>query len=49
MQTKTILDVLGAVVLVALVTTVVSRPESANVIRAFGDSFSGSIKAAMGN
>ena len=49
MQTKTILDVLGAIVVVALVTTVVSRPESANVIRSFGDAFSGSIKAAMGN
>lgn len=49
MQTNTIINVLGAIVTVALVTTVVSRTESAAVIGAFGDAFSGSIRAAMGN
>ncbi|UGC97984.1 hypothetical protein [Rhodococcus phage P19] len=49
MQTNTIVNVLGAIVTVALVTTIVSRTESANVIRSFGDAFSGSIRAAMGN
>lgn len=49
MQTKTILDVMGAIVVVALVTTVVTSANSAAVIQAFGDAFSGSIKSAMGN
>lgn len=48
MQTNTIINVMGAIVLVAGVTTIVSHPASANVIRALGDSFSGSIRAAMG-
>lgn len=41
-------NILGAIVTVALVTTIVSRPNSATVIRAFGEAFSGSIKSAMG-
>lgn len=41
-------NVIGAIVTVALVTTIVSRPTSAQVIRAFGEAFSGSIRAAMG-
>lgn len=49
MKTATILDVVGAIVLVALVTTVVSHEQSQHVIRAFGDSFSGALKSAMGN
>lgn len=44
-----VFNVLGAIVTVALVTTVVSRPTSASVIRAMGDAFGGSIRAAMGN
>lgn len=43
-----LMDVLGAIVTVALVTTIVSRPTSATVIRAMGDAFSGSIRAALG-
>lgn len=42
------LNVLGAIVTVALVTTIVSRSTSASVIRAFGEAFSGSLRAAMG-
>jgi hypothetical protein len=40
-------NILGAIVTVALVTTIVSRPTSATVIRAMGDAFSGSIRAAL--
>lgn len=40
--------VAAAIVGVALVTTVVSRPTSAGVIRAFGEAFAGSIRAALG-
>lgn len=42
-------NIVGAIVTVALVTTIVSRPTSAAVIRAMGSAFSGSIRAAMGN
>lgn len=48
MTTNTIINVLGAIVTVALVTTVVSNQNSAAVIKAFGDAFSGSIRAAQG-
>jgi hypothetical protein len=41
-------NLLGAIVTVALVTTIVSRPNSAKVITAMGSAFSGSIKAATG-
>lgn len=41
-------NILGSIVTVALVTTIVSRPQSAQVIRAMGDSFAGSIRAALG-
>ena len=41
-------NVLGAIVTVALVTTVVSHPQSAQVVRAFGDAFAGSLRAAQG-
>ncbi len=43
-----VFNIFGAIVTVALVTTVVSRPTSAQVIRAMGDAFSGSIRAALG-
>lgn len=42
-------NVLGAIVTVALVTTVVSHPESSQVIRALGDAFVGSLRAAQGH
>lgn len=41
-------NVLGSIVTVALVTTIVSRPQSAQVIRAMGSAFAGSIRAALG-
>lgn len=48
MSADRLFNVLGAIVTVALVTTVVSRSTSASVIRAFGEAFSASIRAAMG-
>lgn len=41
-------NIFGAIVTVALVTTIVSRPTSAAVIRSMGDAFAGSIRAALG-
>lgn len=49
MQTDTIMNLLGAIVTVALVTTLVSSPGTAGVIQAFGEAFSGSLRAAQGN
>lgn len=43
-----LLDVLGSIVTVALVTTVVVHPQSAAVINSMGTAFSGSIRAALG-
>ena len=43
-----VFTVAGAIVTLATVTTIVSNSNSAAVIRAFGDAFSGSIRAAMG-
>lgn len=43
-----IFAILGAIVTVALITTVVMRPNSATVIGAIGDAFTGSLTAAMG-
>lgn len=48
MKTDSILNVAGAIVTVALVTTVVTNPQSSQVIRAIGDAFSGSIRASLG-
>lgn len=41
-------NVAGAIVTVALVTTIVSHPQSARVITAMGSAFAGSIRAAQG-
>jgi hypothetical protein len=46
---NSIVSVLGAIVTVALVTTIVSHKESASVVKAFGDAFSGSLRAAQGH
>jgi len=48
MNLDKLFGVAAAIVTVALVTTVVMRPNSANVIRAMGDAFSGSLRAAIG-
>lgn len=44
-----IVDVMLALVAVAAITAVVRAPNSASVISAFGNAFSGSIKAATGS
>jgi hypothetical protein len=41
-------NILGAIVTVAFVTTIVAHEGSAGVITAFGNAFSGGIRAAMG-
>lgn len=43
-----ITSVAAAIVAVAMVTTIVAHPGTANVIRAGGDAFAGSIRAALG-
>ncbi len=48
MNAQGVIAVLLAIVTVAMITTIVSRPNSANVIRAGGGAFSGSLRAAMG-
>lgn len=41
-------NILGAIVTVALVTTIVAHPNSAQDIKAMGEAFSGSLRAAEG-
>lgn len=43
-----LMNVLGGIVTVALVTTIVTSEQTAAIIRAFGAAFSGSLRAAMG-
>ncbi len=49
MNADKLVNVASAIVTVALVTTIVSHPQSAKVIRAVGDAFSGTLRAAMGS
>lgn len=53
MQVSQVFDVLGAIVVVAGITAVVSSPRSAAVIRELGKAFSsiyvGGIKASLGH
>lgn len=48
MNPNGIFGVASALVTVALVTTIVSHPESAKVVKAIGDGFSGALRAAQG-
>jgi hypothetical protein len=41
-----LVDILGSIVLVALVATIVAHPASASIITAAGNAFSGSLKSA---
>ena len=41
-------DIAGAIVVVALVTTLVAHPHTAAVVKSFGDAFSNSLRAAQG-
>jgi hypothetical protein len=45
---NSIVGVMGALVTVALVTTIVSHKESAKVVKALADGFSGALRAAQG-
>lgn len=48
MNVDKLMSIGSAIVAVALVTTIVSHPQSAKVISAVGGAFSGSLRAAMG-
>lgn len=48
MKVNTFIDVLGAIVTVALVTTIVSHPNTAADITAAGNAFANSLRAAQG-
>lgn len=43
-----IADIIGGIVLVAMVTTIVAHKNTASDVTALGQAFSGSIKAALG-
>lgn len=46
---SSILEVLGAIVAVGMVTVIVTSPNSSNVIRSIGQAFTQPLQAAMGN
>lgn len=48
MNLARILDIIAGITTVALVTVVVSSPQTAAIIRAVGESYSASLRAAMG-
>lgn len=48
MKIDSIYALLAAIVMVALITAVVSRPNSARVVRSAGNAFGGAIRAALG-
>lgn len=48
MKADDIFDVMGGIVLVALATTLVTSRNTAQVVSALGNAFSGSINAALG-
>ena len=48
MNADRIFNIAAAIVTVALVTTIVARPNSVRVIREVGNAFTGSISAALG-
>lgn len=49
MNANNIFDVMGGIVLVALVTTIVTSRNTARQISAAGGAFAGSLQAALGN
>lgn len=42
-------DTLGAIIFVALVTTIVAHPDTASIITAFGNAFTKSLATAEGS
>ena len=49
MGTSSAADVVGAIILVAMVTTIVAHPNTASIVQAFGNAFTGSLKVAEGS
>jgi hypothetical protein len=49
MQVGRIFDVFAAIVSVAMAFVLVSSANTADIIKAFGSAFSGSVKAAIGH
>ena len=43
------LSIIGSVLTIALVTVLVTKPNTAKVVKAAGDSFTGLVRTAMGN
>lgn len=43
-----IVDVMGMIVGVAMITTLVAHPQTSNVVKSFGSAFSSSILASQG-
>lgn len=48
MKADSIFDVMGGIVLVALCTTLVTSPNTAKIVSAGGNAFSGAIRSALG-
>ncbi len=48
MTVQGILAIFGAIVTVAMVTTIVTRPNSATIINSIGSLFTGALRTAMG-
>lgn len=48
MQANTVINVAGMIVVTSMIFVVVSNPGSAGVLRALGEAFSASIRAATG-
>lgn len=49
MQVGRIIDIFAAIVAVGMATVIVSSPNTAAIIKAWGSAFAGSLSAAMGN
>jgi len=48
MTADKVFNLLGAIVVVTLVTTLVAHKNTANVVRSFGNAFNNSLKTAQG-
>jgi len=42
-------DIVGGILLIGLVTTIVAHPNTASIIQAFGNAFTGSLSTAEGS
>ena len=49
MEVGKVFSILSAIVVVAGITAVVTNPNSAGDIKAFGDTFSGALRASLGH